>query len=242
MGPDISIIVPTHNEEKYLPALLESLRMQTFQDFEVIVADWKSTDRTLEIAKDFGAKIVKCSQQGIGPGRNAGAKAASGKLFIFADADVIFKDKKLLEKIWEKYLKGFLSGTGKVRTYELPRYLEPFQEIFDILRNKFIKTRYFYPGYFVFIDRELFFRVGGYGDNYSEDVEFSRRLSRLTRLNFFEDLEVWVSGRRFKKYGLLSSFIYYSSRDVATALKGRRKLELLLKNKFFQRLYAYRKA
>ncbi|MEN6592532.1 MAG: glycosyltransferase family A protein, partial [Methanobacterium sp.] len=54
----ISIIIPTYNEEEYLPYLLESIKRQDFTDYEVIVADAHSTDKTREIAKSFGAKIV----------------------------------------------------------------------------------------------------------------------------------------------------------------------------------------
>ena len=57
-NPRISVIIPTLNEEKYLPILLHSLKQQTFRDFEVIVADAGSTDKTKEVAEGLGAKLV----------------------------------------------------------------------------------------------------------------------------------------------------------------------------------------
>ena len=56
--PKISIVIPSLNEEKFLPILLESITKQTFKDFEVIIADAGSKDNTVEIAKKFGAKVV----------------------------------------------------------------------------------------------------------------------------------------------------------------------------------------
>ncbi len=83
----VSIIVPTKNEEAYLPLLLASLRGQTYQDFEIIVADACSTDKTREIALQAGAKVVEGGMPG--PGRNRGAEIATGELLFFFDADVI---------------------------------------------------------------------------------------------------------------------------------------------------------
>ena len=74
----ISIIIPTYNEEDYLPALLKSIQRQNFKDLEVIVADAHSTDKTLEIAKKYNCKIVPGGLPAVG--RNNGAKIAQGEL------------------------------------------------------------------------------------------------------------------------------------------------------------------
>ena len=80
-----SVIIPTLNEEKLLPHLLQDLQNQDFTDFEVIVADAGSKDKTVQIAKRFGAKVVKGGIPSVG--RNAGARAATGEYLIFIDAD-----------------------------------------------------------------------------------------------------------------------------------------------------------
>ena len=77
----ISIIIPTLNEARFLPKLLESIKKQTFTDYEVIVADAGSKDKTLEIAKKYGARIVKGGFPA--EGRNAGARAAKGDFLFF---------------------------------------------------------------------------------------------------------------------------------------------------------------
>ena len=53
----ISIIIPTLNEEKYLPLLLSSIKKQNFNDYEIIIADAGSDDKTLEIVKNYNCKI-----------------------------------------------------------------------------------------------------------------------------------------------------------------------------------------
>src|ERR1035438_5499991 len=83
----LSIIIPTVNEERFLPYLLKSLKEQTFNDFEVIVADSNSTDATRSIALKSGARVVKGGLPA--RGRNNGAKVARGEWLLFLDDDVI---------------------------------------------------------------------------------------------------------------------------------------------------------
>ena len=82
----ISIIIPTYNEEEYLPKLLESIKSQDFTDYEVIVADAQSDDNTREIAKEYGCIVVEGGLPG--PGRNRGAEVAQGEILLFLDSDL----------------------------------------------------------------------------------------------------------------------------------------------------------
>ncbi|MBW2981728.1 glycosyltransferase, partial [Candidatus Woesearchaeota archaeon] len=91
----LSIIIITKNEERCLPKLLKSLEDQTFKDFEIIVSDAKSTDKTREIAEKHGYKIIDGGKPA--KGRNNGARAAKNDLLLFLDADVILP-KDFLEK------------------------------------------------------------------------------------------------------------------------------------------------
>ena len=92
----LTIVIPTKNEEEFLPKLLDSIRKQTLQPAEIIVADAGSTDRTREIAKAYGAKIIEGGMPG--PGRNRGAVNAKTEFLLFLDADVELRDPEFLEK------------------------------------------------------------------------------------------------------------------------------------------------
>src|SRR5437016_13327837 len=85
----VSVIIPTWNEAKYLPALLDSLRNQTRSPLEILIADSESTDGTQNVAEARGALLVPGHRRGPGEGRNRGARAARGDVFLFVDADCI---------------------------------------------------------------------------------------------------------------------------------------------------------
>src|SRR3989344_4462300 len=98
----ISIIIPTFNEEKYLPKLLNCIKNQTYKDYEIIIADANSKDKTKAIAKKYGCKTVRGGLPAVG--RNNGAKAAKGDILLFLDAD------SLIEK---DFLKNCLGDIQK---------------------------------------------------------------------------------------------------------------------------------
>ena len=82
----LSIIIPTLNEEEYLPRLLESIRRQTYRDYEIIVADNNSEDQTRAIAESFGARVSPGGNHP-GKGRNRGAEAAKGVIVASSLSD-----------------------------------------------------------------------------------------------------------------------------------------------------------
>ncbi len=102
MSYKVAIIVPTKNEEKYLPNLIQSLEQQTFQGFWRILADAASTDRTRQIALEHGFIITEGGHPYLG--RNNGAKKAIGlgaEILIFIDADIILPHGRFLEMALE---------------------------------------------------------------------------------------------------------------------------------------------
>jgi glycosyltransferase involved in cell wall biosynthesis len=100
----ISIVIPTRNSESTLPACLESIKKQDFDDYEVIVVDSSSTDRTSEIAKSHGARVI-CFN-GLPPrARNHGFSKSKGDVFLSLDSDMIMQPG-LLREISEKIRKN----------------------------------------------------------------------------------------------------------------------------------------
>lgn len=108
MNPRFSVIIPAYNEEKLLPRLLTALFEQTYKDFEVILVDANSTDRTTSEAQKFKGKfplsIVHIDEKNVSASRNLGAANARGEYLFFIDADnyvhpAFLKDiLKLLDK------------------------------------------------------------------------------------------------------------------------------------------------
>lgn len=88
-----SVVIPAYNEEKFLPRLLESIKVARAQysggrdQIEVIVADNDSTDRTATVASKHGARVVHVAKRRIAAARNGGARAAGGQVLCFIDAD-----------------------------------------------------------------------------------------------------------------------------------------------------------
>jgi glycosyltransferase involved in cell wall biosynthesis len=88
-----SIIIPAYNEEKFLPRLLDSIEVaranysRAPDQVEVIVADNSSNDGTAEVAAAHGARVVTITKRRIGAPRNGGARAGSGEILCFIDAD-----------------------------------------------------------------------------------------------------------------------------------------------------------
>ncbi len=106
----ISVIIPIYNVEDYLYFSLGSCARQTLRDVEFICVNDGSTDRSLEIAREFEKKddrfiVIDNPNGGVSTARNAGLDAASGEFIMFLDADDKFEDKAC-ERVWQENLEG----------------------------------------------------------------------------------------------------------------------------------------
>lgn len=174
VGTRVSIIIPARNEEHNLPRLLESLKNQTHQPYEVIVADDGSTDYTAETAERFGAQVVTVHKEAGWRGKTAacfqGARTASGEWLVFMDADTWLKDADALEKATAAFQRQGAKGLLSVQPYhEIQEDYENFSVVFNILTmvgmNVFSAfnvnpTGAFGP--FTMCTTEEYFRVGGH--------------------------------------------------------------------------------
>jgi len=205
-----SIIIPTLNEELLLPVLLDDLRAQTLRDFEIIVADAGSSDRTVEIARSLGAAIVPGGMPAAG--RNRGAEHARGEFLLFLDADTRL-DANFLEKASAELEERFLD----LATCEVVPLSD---SAFDLLLHEFsnlaLKAAQFTephaPGFCIFISRRLFHRVGGFDESLklAEDHDLVKRASGFRPLRVLASTEVRVSVRRLEKEGrirLVSKYV-----------------------------------
>ena len=99
---NLSVVIPAYNEEKRIGHCLKSVFNQTVKPYEVIVVDNNSTDRTVEIAREMGAKVVVQPLQGATYARNMGFDEAKGEVIARTDADTIVPNDWI-----EKYKEHF---------------------------------------------------------------------------------------------------------------------------------------
>ena len=215
----ISVIIPAFNEEKILGNCLLSLKEQDFKDFEIIVVDNNSTDKTPEIAKKFGAILVSEKNQGVAFARNKGAKIAKGEILVFTDADTILP-KNWLSRIKEECEndKNLVAFGGSCQFYSGPIsarlaskfLLKPF-----LFLDKFFSGGFNLMGCNMAIKKETFFKAGGFNEKLklNEDVEISYRLREIGKVKFDPNFKVKTSGRRFR-YGLILGIINYAPSTI----------------------------
>jgi glycosyltransferase involved in cell wall biosynthesis len=205
----VSVIIPTYNEEEYLPKLLECLKKQTLDDFEIIVADADSGDRTAEIAREYGARVVPGGMPA--EGRNAGAAVATGEYFFFFDADVKFSKhflKRAYAEMHDRFVDVATCETRPLSNVPLDRLMHNFANLYVKL-NQYTKPMA--PGYCILIHSRLFRRIGGFDTDvkHAEDFDLIRRAAELRPFRVLDSVHVNVSVRRYRKEGRLA-FIGHS--------------------------------
>ena len=210
-----SICIPTLNEEKYIGGILGCLEKQTFRDFEVIVADGKSSDNTKKEVMKFSDKLsvtfLESPKRGVSFQRNYAAKSAKGKYIIFFDADVMIEDD-FLQKI-NSYLEK--EDIDILTTWNKPISGKPIDEFIYLFMNIFMlelikKKSPGAVGVFICVKKSSFEKIGGFRENvnFGEDFDLAKRLhdSGFTYA-LLKKPKIHVSVRRFDKEGRLNMII-----------------------------------
>ena len=209
-NPDLSLVIPAYNEERYLPRLLTSLAEARARyaaaggSVEIIVADNMSTDDTARVAEAGGARVVRVEQRRIAAARNGGAAAARGRLLAFLDADTVRVHPETFEAITTALADPRIIGGATGCTLE--RWSVGLALTFALMLPMVWVTG-FDTG-MVFCRREDFVACGGYPNELrvAEDVAFLARLWRLgrrrgQRLRRLRGHKVVASTRKFDEHG-----------------------------------------
>ena len=196
----LSFIVPAFNEESLIGGTLKALNdagAALGQPFEVVVVDDASTDRTAAIAAEHGARVVPVQNRQIAATRNAGARAASGGMLIFVDADTVVTRAVVREAI--DAMRAGAAGGGSLVRFDghVPLYgrfllgaILPLYRLFRIA-----------SGSFLFCTRQAFDAAGGFDEKLfvAEELALSRALHRQGRFLVLREF-VTTSGRKVRAY------------------------------------------
>lgn len=211
-NPTFSVIIPTLNEEKFLPHLLDSLVLQTNKDFEVIVVDGLSKDKTVEVAHRFDAtlpslQILTGDKRGVSRQRNIGAKNARGEWLVFIDADSVLYPHTL-DRI-AAYIK-----THKPTIFT--SWFSPDQDtqsdgLSTLFANMYIEGsilvhRPVSPGTMTIIHKSIFDSIRGYDETvtFAEDYDLTTRVAKAGYpLAILRETLYIYSFRRMRREGKL---------------------------------------
>ncbi|MFB0514166.1 MAG: glycosyltransferase [Candidatus Bathyarchaeia archaeon] len=205
----LSVIVPAYNEANYIHEMLISFEKQTFRDFEIIVKDGESSDRTVEIAKKHVDKIISSKDISVSDARNQGAKFADGNVLVFVDADTMLPPNMLQRIVDIMENENIVGGSCR-----------------KILANKNVLDRMVYEfvnisthlsvylhvggahGNCMFIRKSIFKRIGGFNPliQIAEEQELVRKAMKFGKFVFLLDYYVMEHPRRIQKWGRLKLY------------------------------------
>lgn len=224
----ISVIVPAYNEEKLIVPTLRSITA-AFEAFrrrgwesELIVCDNNSTDRTSELARNEGAKVVFERINQIGRARNTGAQAAEGDWLLFVDADST-PSAALFDAVASEIESGrTLAGGSTVQLDESHFWAGVLVRGWNLLSRTFRWA----AGSFIFCDARAFRQVGGFNEELyvSEELDLSRRLKRFDRTRRLVILHrdpLITSARKLHLYSP-AEHVRFLARLVLSPIRARR--------------------
>jgi glycosyltransferase involved in cell wall biosynthesis len=230
-----SIIIPTLNEEKLLPQLLKQLtegdKKEEYQ-YEIIISDGKSSDKTIEIALEFADIVIVHSgnsPQNIAEGRNKGAEIAEGDVLIFLNGDVILSSVDDFFSFLNNKFYGneeYLAMTTFVKVFKEEELLKDklfhwaYNNYFRLLNNIGMGMG---RGECQIVRKSIFDEVNGYNCKMAagEDFDLFKRIRKRGLTLFTNKLIVYESPRRFRKLGYSAVTWTWIKNGFSVVIKNR---------------------
>lgn len=205
--PFVSVIIPAYNAETYLADAIESILVQNYHLLEILVVDDGSSDRTAEIAKEYGDRIRYIYQKNAGPAaaRNAGIKLASGEILGFLDADDLWS-KNCLSALVNAFLENPSLQIAQGLIQELQLSEAKFEETTPAYHYINLGSALY--------RRDVFDKIGHFDETmrYGEDVDFflrawenniSKKLIKSVSLFYRKHEENMTGGKELVELGFL---------------------------------------
>jgi|Deesub1362A_J573_1020465.scaffolds.fasta_scaffold07687_2 glycosyltransferase involved in cell wall biosynthesis len=180
----ISVIIPNRNRADTIGMCIESVLQSDYDNFEIVVVDDGSEDRSVEIIKRYPCKLITFKNHyGTSRARNEGAKNSTGEILFFTDSDCLL-ERDTLKRVNESFERHgsecIISGT-----YTLLPYDKDFFSAFQSITIHYAETKKdspdYAPAHAMVISAEVFKKSEGFPENFLpiiEDVEFSHRMRR----------------------------------------------------------------
>lgn len=232
----LSLIIPVYMEEAILEKILKvyTLKLRKKYNVELIVSDGGSTDATVSIAEKYADQLIvhrENRRQTISEGRNCGAAAASGDVFVFINGDTYPED---VDRFFA-FISTWAEGRTKFTKYSALAcrvYVEKSEEkfsdiIFYNLFNTYIKILNIIGfgmgrGECQIIRAEVFKNVNGYNPKLAagEDFDLYNRISKIGKIGYTTDITVLESPRRFRKYGYIRVLYQWTKNALSVMFSG----------------------
>ncbi len=231
----ISVVIPAYNEEESLANTLKAVLAQDYGDFEVIVVNNASTDRTAEVAAAFPVKVVFEARKGLLWAREAGRQAASGGIIANIDADCLpspdwlshaaahFADDAVAA-VTGPY--DYHDGSAFFRTTSLLTQSHIYRPMNAFLQLPVFGDRAILIGGNNLIRADILKKAGGYNTDltfYGEDTDTAKRVCRYGKVIFSPKVVMKTSARRFKAEGavrLMTKYWFHFFKQVFSTSRG----------------------
>jgi len=237
----ISIVIPAYNEETYIGKTLEAALAQDHSDFEVILVNNASTDKTEEIASSYPVKVVTETNKGLLFARERGrleAKKSGSDIIANLDADCLPPTDWLSRGV-KHFSEGVVAVTGPYDYYDgAPIFRKVSfasqRDVYRLVNNMMdlLERGGILIGGNNLIKASALEAAGGYNTAikfYGEDTDTARRVSEQGRIVFAKDFVVRTSARRFKTEGTVKITTYYLYHFVKAGILPAMGLERKLK-------------
>ena len=217
----ISVVIPAHNEALVISDTIRAVLAQEYPDFEVVVVNNASTDKTADVVSAFPVRLVHEPRKGLLWARERGRQEATGDIVVNIDADCLpdvdwlsrgsahFKNEKIVA-VTGPY--DYHDGARAFRNISLFTQKNIYYFVSKILQLPFIQSGAVLIGGNNFIRADVLKKTGGYNTSilfYGEDTDTAKRVANHGHVHFDRSLYMKTSARRFKAEGTINITVKY---------------------------------